>query len=403
MAANKMDSQSLIKDLFKAYYCARKNKRNSKSALSFEMNFESKLFELFREIKERRYEVSPNTCFIVFKPVKREIFAGDFRDRIVHHLLYNYLSPIFERYFIFDSYSCRIGKGTFLGVKRADYFIRSGSGNYKKDAYILKLDIQGYFMSIDRKILYYKVIEIIDRYEKNNKLNFDKKLIIYLLKKVIFNDPIKNCIVKGSKSDWAGLPKSKSLFYSEVGKGLPIGNLTSQLFSNVYLNDFDYFVKHKLKIRYYGRYVDDFILIHNNKEYLKKIIPEIRDFLKDNFGLILHPKKIYFQHYYLGVKFLGTVIKPYRIYIGSRTKGNFYKKIYWWKDYIKKREGKIKKEEIEKFAAVVNSYLGGMKHCKAYKLRKNMLYKVLSSGFGYCVNIDKSYDKISLKNKEDKK
>src|SRR3989344_410607 len=134
-----MDSKKLLYDLFQAYYDARKNKRRTINALSFEIDYETKLFELYEEIKNEKYEISPSICFICFKPVKREIFAADFRDRIIHHLIYNYINPYFERLFLNDIYSCRAGKGTSYGIKRLDHFNRSCSENYKKDCYILKL------------------------------------------------------------------------------------------------------------------------------------------------------------------------------------------------------------------------------------------------------------------------
>ncbi len=149
--------KQLTEDLFQAYYNARINKRNKKDVIEFEMNYEQNLFTLVDDIWSGRYQPSPSVCFIVDKPVKREIFAASFRDRIVHHLIYNYINPIFECRFINDSYSCRIGKGTSYGIKRLDHFIRSCSENYQKDCYILKLDLRGYFMSINKKILHDKI------------------------------------------------------------------------------------------------------------------------------------------------------------------------------------------------------------------------------------------------------
>lgn len=247
----------LLKDLFRAYYDARKNKRSTINALVFEIDYEKKLFELYEEIKKRKYELSRSICFISFEPVQREVFAADFRDRIVHHLIYNYINPYFERMFINDSYSCRLGKGTSYGIKRMNHFIRACSKNYKKDCWILKMDIKGYFMSMDRNIVFEKVEKTLNRFRHEAKFDFD--LVLYLVRKVIFHDPTRNCVIRGTKDDWAGLPKSKSLFFAGKDKGFPIGNLTSQLFGNIYLNDFDHFIKHNLGFRYYGRYVDDFL------------------------------------------------------------------------------------------------------------------------------------------------
>lgn len=146
--------EQLLVDLFKAYYDARKHKRNTRNQLRFEMNLEENLVNLRDELYERTYKVGRSTCFIIEDPVKREIFAADFRDRVVHHLVYNYIMPIFERTFIADSYSCRKGKGTLYGVKRLEHHIRSCSKNYTTTVYALKMDIQGYFMNINRKRLF---------------------------------------------------------------------------------------------------------------------------------------------------------------------------------------------------------------------------------------------------------
>ena len=312
-------------DLFRAYYDARKNKRFTFNALSFEENYETKLFKLYKEIISEKYVIRPSVCFISFKPLQREIFAADFRDRIVHHFVYNYIGPIFERLFINDTYSCRAGKGTSYGIKRLNHFIRSCSENYKKDCYVLKLDIKGYFMGIDRDILYQKVKKVLIRYRAIE--NFDVDLILSLVHQIIFHDSKKRCRITGNKEDWQGLPKNKSLFFAEEDRGLPIGNLTSQLFGNVYLNDFDHFVMYTLGCKYYGRYVDDIVIVHPDKEYLKSIIPFIDNYLESELYLKIHPKKIYLQYFGKGVRFLGACIKPYRTYVGSRTKGNFYDRI----------------------------------------------------------------------------
>lgn len=368
------NNKKLLQDLFLAYYDTRKNKRNTLNALKFEIDYEKNLFQLHQDIISGNYKIKPSICFVNYTPVQREIFAADFRDRIVHHLVYNYIAPIFEKRFIHDSYSCRLGRGTHFGIKRIDHFIRSCSENYRKDCHILKLDIQGYFMSIDRSLLFSFVNNTLNQY--SHKIGFDLPLVFKLLKQIIFNDPTKNYILKGNKNDWAGLPSSKSLFYSGLNKGLPIGNLTSQLFSNIYLNPFDHFVKKELGIRYYGRYVDDFVIIHQDKDYLKSIIPTIREFLQEELHLTLHPNKIYRQHFSKGVKFLGAVIKSYRIYIANRTKGNFYSAIEAQNKIARNHKPTV--EEQAAFLSSMNSYLGILKHYKSFRIRKRFIRKYLS-------------------------
>lgn len=165
------------------------------------------------------------------------------------------------------------------------------------------------------------------------------------------------------------------------------------------MNEFDHFVKQKCAIKYYGRYVDDFILIHEDKEYFKSLIPGLASYLQDNLKLTLHPNKIYLQHYTKGVKYLGVVIKPYRIYIANRTKANFYDAVTKWNVKIRKRK-KLQKEELAEFISCINSYLGILKHYKTYKFRKKMLLGYLSGWILNQVYISGGYQKLVPKIKQ---
>lgn len=387
-------NRQILYDLFQAYYDARKHKRNSLNVLRFEANLETNLFKLYEEIINGQYQPGKSICFVVKKPVLREVFAADFRDRIIHHLIFNYINPIVERQFILDSYSCRTGKGVAFGIKRLNHFIRSCSKNYSRDCYILKLDIKGYFMAMDRQILYQEVKQRL--VGKKQVLQFNLNLVLSLIQKVIFNDPTKKCIIKGSQCDWQDLPKSKSLFWAGLNKGFPIGNLTSQLFGNIYLNDFDHFVKYQLGFQYYGRYVDDLILVHQDKKYLKKTITLIRYYLKNNLGLKLHDKKIYLQPYQKGIKFLGIIIKPYRTYLGNRTKNNFYQSICFWNYHLQNQNYRIDRLTAKKMLSSINSYLGIAKHYQTYRLRQKMLFR-LSGCFWNIFYISGGYTKLALK------
>ncbi len=382
-----------LEEIFAAYFECRKNKRYTANALAFEMDYENNVVQLWEEINSGTYQIGRSIAFIVDKPVKREIFAADFKDRVVHHLIIGKLNHLFEKQFIHDSYSCRVGKGTHFGIGRIDRFIRQCSVNYTKDCYVLKLDLQGFFMSINKNILFAKLEQFIkEKYQAP-----DKELIIKLCKQVILNDPAKNCIIKGYKSDWDNLPQTKSLFHSKPYCGLPIGNLTSQVFANFYMDSFDHFVKHDLKIRYYGRYVDDFVIVHEEKEYLKKLIHKLAEYLQTELQVTIHPKKIYLQHYSKGVKFLGTVILPNRIYIADRTKGNFYNAIE--KQNQIARDHKPTKEEQQAFQSSMNSYLGIMKHYKSYKLRKEMIFKNMSAWWWNYMYLSGGIAKFEMKRK----
>ena len=363
----------LLEDLFLAYYQARKNKRNTINQLRFEVNLEQQIFSLCDDLLNESYDISPSICFIVNVPVKREIFAADFRDRVVHHLLFNYINPVFELAFIDDSYSCRKEKGTQYGIKRVDSFIRECSENYTKDCYILKLDIQGYFMNIDKNILQ----ESINNLLKTKAIYYsDKKepdwdMVSRLLRQVIMHDSTVNCKIRGKPADWDGLPHSKSLFYSPKDVGLPIGNLTSQLFSNVYLNDFDHYMKETLKLKYYGRYVDDFVAIHPSKDYLIEVKRKVNDFLTERLHLCLHPRKMYLQHYAKGISFLGAYIKPNRIYVNNRTKRKFFLAVRET-DKLLSNEN-VNRALLDSIQASLNSYLGIIRHYNTYKLRRKIL------------------------------
>lgn len=359
-------------DLVQAYFDCRKNKRNTSSALKFEIDYERLLIDLWNDINGGTYELKRSVAFIVNKPVKREIFAGDFRDRIVHHLIINKLNNLFEKEFIYDSYSCRVGRGTHFGIKRVDGFIKKCSKNYTKDCYILQMDITGFFMGINKEILFNKLHNFINKKYDGN----DKEILIELIKKVVFNETTKNCLLKGDKNDWSDLPKNKSLFHSRKNCGLPIGNLTSQIFANYYLSEFDHFIKSRVGVRYYGRYVDDFVIVHHNKNFLKELICLIKKYLNENLELKIHPKKTYLQHYINGVKFLGVIIKPNRIYIGNRLKSNFFNAFKKQNKFI--YENNPTDDDKLNFLSSINSYLGLIKNYNSYNFKKNIIINNIS-------------------------
>lgn len=349
----------LNNEIYIAYQKTKKGKSWKNNTLGFSIKEEENCLKLYQSIISHQLIIKESLVFISFSPIKREIFAADFKDRVVHHLIYDFLYPFYDRYFINDSYSCRLNKGTSYGIKKAISFLRAITNNYTKNAYILKLDISGYFMNINHHILYQQNKKLIKTIFKNNQSLIN--LLLYLTKKIIYNKSIDNCYIRGKKDDWQGLPKNKSLFFAKKNCGLPIGNLSSQLFANLYLNDFDHFVKEKLKVKYYGRYVDDMFFMHQNKEFLRNLIPQIENYLQKKLGLNLHPNKIKIQKANYGFSFLGAIIKPNRIYCGQRIIKNFRQKI---------KEAAYKKE---KNPAFFNSYLGSLKRFDTYNLRKKIM------------------------------
>ncbi|MCF6243612.1 MAG: RNA-directed DNA polymerase [Sulfurovum sp.] len=386
------NNDALLLGLFEAYRDTRKNKRDKRTQVAFEFDHEKKLIRLHKNIVNKRYKPLRSTAFISTKPVIREVFAAHFQDRIVHHLIFKHLSPVFEQLFIEDSYSCRKGKGTLYGVNRMYNYIDECSEHYSTDAYVLKLDIQGYFYSINKDILYATIKKRL--VEEKASLVMDLETLDYLIKSTIYSEPTKNVKIYKDDKNWNMLPKTKSLFYAKEGYGLPIGNLTSQLFSNIYMHVFDEYVTKELGVKYYGRYVDDFVLVHNDKAYLLSLIKKIRVFLKEKLHLVLHPKKIYLQHFSKGLVFLGAYMKPYVKYVERRCKTSFYALVEQINRELK--ENVPSDDSLHRMRSSVNSYLGTLVHFSSFKLRKKIL-RGLDDMFYHYFMLDKDFSKVVLK------
>lgn len=240
--------------------------------------------------------------------MKREIFAADFRDRVVHHWLINQLNPLFEKAFIYDSYASRKGRGAHMGIARAAEFIRKCSFNYQRDSCVLKLDILSFFIRINRRILWERLRRFIEMYYNQP----DKGSILEVACKVIQNEPTSHCFIKGKRRDWQDFPKDKSFFMRDPTADCLLAISPARCLPIFYLNPFEHFIKHDLGVRFYGRYVDDFIVVHEDKAFLKSLIPQIEQFLQEELELEVHPRKRYLQHYRQGVPFLGVILKPCR-------------------------------------------------------------------------------------------
>ena len=326
------------------------------------MNWISNLENLLDAILEERYEPGASIAFVIFDPNVREIFAAGFRDRVVHHFLYNMQAGWWDAEFIDDSYSCRKGKGTLYGIRRAQRYMRIATDNYTRKAYVVKLDIQGYFMSLPREKIYRRVRWGLERQfasvmddEMGRKLF---RICDYLWREVIFDDPVRKAKKRGPIKNWNPqvLPYYKSLFAQPYGKGIVIGNLTSQLVSNMYLDLLDKYITEELRYEWYGRYVDDFYIMVEEERYLqlKADVKKIEKFLLDELELVLHPRKRYYQSVYKGMSFLGARVYPRCIYPSDRLQRNFCRAIdgvvYGYKD-------------VESIV----SYLGIMMHMDARK------------------------------------
>ena len=320
MNTDKERTTWLANELEKAYKAARRGKTKTPQVMEFDAVAKTELTALVREIYTHTYTPRPSAAFIVNKPVKREIFAAHFRDRVVHHFLFNQVNKWWDARFIEDNYSCRKGKGTLYGIRRLDHHIRSVSQNYTRSAYILKLDLQGYFMNLDRKKLYVRAMWGLDRQFPSK--GYQYQVCKFLWKVIIFNDPLDRVLFNCPRTAWKGLPPSKSLFRQPKGRGIAIGNLTSQLLSNIYLDQLDRFVTLGLGFQHYGRYVDDFYIVSESKRELVEATASIESYLDSQLALTLHPHKRHLQECHKGAAFLGAVIYPFRIHPGKRLKYN---------------------------------------------------------------------------------
>ncbi len=349
-----------FENIYKAYLQCRKNKRNTINALEFEYNLLENLHDLYYDLNKKHYRVGKSLCFLTSSPKLREVFASDFRDRVVHHVLVNELEPHFERKFIHDVYSNRKSKGTHQAVKQAKrYMCQTPKGYY------LQLDIKGFFYNLDKMILLEKLKkEVIGS-------NLDVSSVLYLASKIIFHDPTNSYVFKGDVSKLALLPAHKTLFKIPKSKGLPIGNLTSQFFANVYMNDFDNFIKRKLKVKRYIRYVDDFVLFDESKERLKWLKEQIETYLQKELKLTLR-EDVKLKKHSDGLDFLGYIIRPHYVLVRQRVINNYKrKKAQYLQDY-ENQKGEMSLSEIKVFLSVKASFVGHIKHANSYNLNKKV-------------------------------
>ena len=375
--------------LLEAYYDCRRNKRKTASALVYEMDYESKLIALRDRINTRTYAPGKSICFVVTRPRYREVFAASFEDRIVHHYIALRLEPLFEQAFCPYTYNCRKGKGQLYGTNVLRQQIIECSDNYTTDCYIMKLDLRGFFMSIDKKIL----ARLIDSFVDEAYQGDDKDDLRYLCRIVILHEPEKNCERHSPARYWDHLPPNKSLFTNGEGKGIAIGNLFAQLFANFLLNDLDWYLE-ELGIKYHGRYVDDFYCIHRDKAVLLSAVPKIRAKLGE-YGLTLNEKKFYLQHYTKGVQFTGSIVRPRRSYTYNNTITNFVAA-------IRRLNNAKDLRQVEHAICSINSYLGLIRHNNEYNTRKRVLGMIDRKAFEY-IYIKGRYEIVALKNKYKKR
>jgi hypothetical protein len=283
-----------------AYLDCRRNKRNSTSALAFEARLERNLCDLQDELASGTYAPGRSICFVVTSPKPREVWAAEFRDRIVHHLLYNRIAPRFYARFTADTCACIPGRGTLYAARRLEHQIRSVTHNWTKPAHYLKCDLANFFVSIKKPVLQAQLAR-----------HITEPWWMRLANTVLMHDPRGDVELRGSAHLLGLVPPHKSLFNAPQDTGLPIGNLSSQFFANVLLNDLDQHAKHQLRAPHYVRYVDDFILLHPSTAWLNAARADLEAWLPERLQVRMNPRKTILQPVDRGVDFVGHVIKPW--------------------------------------------------------------------------------------------
>jgi RNA-directed DNA polymerase len=315
-----------VDNLLSAWKEFLRGKRSRNDVEEFEFQLIHNILALHRDLANGSYRHGGYQAFNISDPKPRSIHKASVRDRLLHHATYRQFYPFFDRTFIADSFSCRIGKGTHAALNRFKQFYLIVSKNDTRQCWVLKCDIKKFFANIDHKIF----IKIISEYISDEKL-------LLLVKEII-----------------------DSFSSARSGVGLPLGNLTSQLFINIYMNEFDQFMKHHLRAKYYIRYADDFVIFSPNCEWLEVVLPEIASFLRDCLGLELHPKKVSIRTVSSGIDFLGWVHFPDHRVLRTTTRRRMGKRI----------------SETEK-SETLTSYRGLLSHGNARKLQEKYLRKYI--------------------------
>ena len=306
-----------LNNVFEAWRKFRRGKTGKKDVMDFELHLEDNLFGLYDDLRNFDYKHSSYKHFQVFDNKKRDIYKAEVRDRVVHQIIYDYLSSLYEPEFISDSYSSRIGKGQYKALNTFRYFVKLGGCNYRS-CFVLKCDVRKYFDSIDQNIL----------------LNLVKEKIICEKTFAIIKEIISSYVFSG------------------FGKGIPLGNITSQIFANIYLSNLDNYVKKELKCRFYVRYNDDFVIVSESKKKLEEIRSKMIIFGREKLSLDIPLSKTCIRKIDWGIDFLGFTVLPKAVLLRNKTKNKMYANVNWQN---------------------IHSYFGILKHCNSHNLKRKIL------------------------------
>jgi len=334
-------------------------KRKRKDVIQFSLNLTDNILLLHQELTHQTYLHGSYHAFKMNDPKPRDIHKATVRDRLLHHAVYRILYPYFDTKFIFDSYSCRLHKGTHRAIRRFHAFARKVSHNHTRTVWVLKCDVRKFFANIDHSIL----LEILDthlrpRACRGRSCPVSNNFQARLPRPIEYNQTRKSNIngLDPSHLDLRLMGLLHTIINSfelQPNKGLPLGNLTSQLLVNIYMNEFDQYIKRVLKVAHYIRYADDFVILHEDKDYLERLLPKIANFLQLHLKLSLHPDKVFIKTLASGIDFLGWVNFPYHRVLRTSNKHRMFRRL----------------RDVSTDDAVI-SYLGMLSHGDAYKLLK---------------------------------
>ena len=399
-----------ILSVWEAYDDCMHGKMRSEGAIEYMQIADHDIPCLAHELWTDTYRPGTSTCFLVKYPKWREVFAANFRDRIVHHWVCLRLNPLFEERFISQgnvSYNCRKGYGTDKAVERAAELMESISDHYRKPAWVFRGDLVGFFMAIDKDLLWHLLYKFMLRWQKRQKRESWKRIynlgivgtmpdmywniLIRTTKVIVLHHPECDCVLNTKPHLWENMAPTKSLFTSDTGE--PIGNLTTQLFANFLMSYFVAYVQFLFRQKRYGviQFVDDFIIICDDLVFLVASIPQIESFLQTRLHQTLHKDKRYLQPVSHGVLFVGTFIKPSRLYLSNRTLARFKEKCAGFGKML--AAGDVSEYDLLHIEQTINSYLGFCRRRRTYKFRQEFL-ALLGTAFYHYFYVKGHYESI---------
>ena len=387
--------EDFINSVWDAYYDCLRGKSRSEQAVEYMQIAAEDIPKLAYELWTNTYKPGTSTCFLVRYPKLREVFAAGFRDRIVHHWVCLRLEPLFEERFVAQgnvSFNCRKGFGTEAAVNYVAEGMRRVSDNYHKPAWVFRGDLVGFFMSIDKQRLWYRLQRfIVRRYHGTYK-----DILLRTTRIIVMHRPERDCVLNSPVSWWHGLAPNKSLFTTETG--MPIGNLTTQLFANFFMSYFILYVLWLYRRKNYivAQFVDDFVIVCDDLRFLVDSIPKIEAFLRDKLGLTLHRDKRYLQPVSHGVLFVGTYIKPGRLYLSNRTLARLKERCEGYGKMMAEKE--CDHLDLSRIEQVLNSYMGFCLRRETYQYRKDCI-ELLGPEFWIYFMVMGHYNTIRPKNK----